>query len=221
MVGFLHNCQIVCNFDHNTPSVPRGKKSGREKTVVDVIYHDIDWPHYFVQPKSNQKAPRYDDLSLEEFVYGYLRIVAMEQDGDVKAAMLSHLEELMLDARQYSWPKARAFHGLIVQEMERGALTWLDTEQIQTHRHRRGYISSPVTRSQGNYSKPASDNPPRYEICNAYNSGSCPHEKPHDGLKHSCSYCFGKLKRLYKHPECECRRKDSKNDQSSSQKQSG
>ncbi len=190
------------NFNTSVPQVPRGKKSGRDKTAIDVVFKDVDWPHFYVQTRQHRPAT-YDTLTVEEFVYGYLRVISNEQDEAVKAAMRSHLEELMLDARQYSWPKARSFHALILAEMERGNLTWLDREGIQYIRHRKGYVASPA-RNSGPALVPSTSG---VTICKAYNEGSCSIKNTHGGQKHVCSFCFSEVQRMYRHPETQCNRK--------------
>ncbi len=186
-------------------------KSGRDKTALEVVCNDVDWPHFYVISKTDRRPATYDSLSVEQFVYGYLKVIAKEKDAAVKAAMMSHLEELMLDTNQYGWPQTRAFHAVILGEMERGSLDWLDKDGFAYNRLRKGYVTSPVTRSQ---TQPRTQTQAaKIEICSDYNSGECPSEKSHDGLKHACRFCYLKSRRTYKHPESECRNKKSKNDQ--------
>ena len=74
----------------------RSNKSGRNKTAEDAVAKEIDWPHYHVYRGSDRRAARYQDLSVEEFEFGYLSSVLYGSESDqTKQKMLSHLHELM------------------------------------------------------------------------------------------------------------------------------
>ena len=51
------------------------KRSGRAKTADDVIIREIDWPHFYIFRGPNRRPAKYEDLSLAEFVSGYLSMV--------------------------------------------------------------------------------------------------------------------------------------------------
>ncbi len=53
------------------------RKSGRDKTALDAVFHELDWPHFYVSTTAHRPAT-YDGLSVEEFVYGYLCVVEHE-----------------------------------------------------------------------------------------------------------------------------------------------
>ncbi len=138
------------------PSSPRGKDSnamdrhpvakamcsGRDKTAQDVVTHSIAWPHFYVTSIENRPA-KYDSLTLEEFIYGYLCIHDHEPDPAIQAAMLQHLRELMLDMKQHTWAEVRSFHALVLSKMEAGRASWLDLPGIQYLRTREGYLPVP------------------------------------------------------------------------------
>ena len=45
--------------------------------------------------------------------------------------MLKHLLVLMQDAIELSFPAVRRAHGFMLQEMERGNVTWLQPEKVE------------------------------------------------------------------------------------------
>ena len=50
----------------------KGKKSGRAKTLNDVVVRDIDWPGYHVYRGPHRAPATYEDLTIQEFVYGFM-----------------------------------------------------------------------------------------------------------------------------------------------------
>ncbi len=183
----------------HTPATIDSKISGRDKTAMDVVTLDIPWPHYYVT-SANQRPAHYDELSVEEFVYGYMCVHNQEKDTAIQSAMRKHLCEIMLDSRQYGWEKARSFHALILAQMEQGRLNWLDSAGIQYERQRRGYLPSPPRPKQPFFKA-------KVEICIPYQAGNCPHDTHHGGLKHVCSYCYKAIGCTFKHPKVSCKRK--------------
>ncbi len=138
-----------------SPSSPRGKKdsnpmdrhpvtkatcSGRDQTAHDVVAHNIAWPHFYVTSTENRPA-KYDSLTLDEFLFGYLCIHDNEPDPATQRAMFQHLRELMLDMKQHTWAEVRSFHALVLSKMEAGRATWLDLPGIEYIRAREGYLS--------------------------------------------------------------------------------
>ena len=58
--------------------------------------------------------------------------------------MISYLGDLMEDTLDFSWQGAKAAHAVLLCEMERGSLSWEDTERIDRVRraHAQKYIPS-------------------------------------------------------------------------------
>ena len=173
------------------------KKSGRVRTAADVVENnDIPWPHYSVYKGEEYEAAVFDELTVAEFVYGYLD--AMDDpdiDKATKALMAKHLRELMEDASTYPWVNVRNYHGVMLGEMERDRLTWTNMERIQRLRYRYAQKHS-VPESSSNS---IDDVKP----CPAYQTGTCNEATDHDGLRHVCASCF-KKKKLHQHGEHEC-----------------
>ena len=44
--------------------------------------------------------------------------------------MTQYLADLMEDASDFSWHNAKAAHAVLLCEMERGSITWFDTDRI-------------------------------------------------------------------------------------------
>ena len=76
----------------------RGKKSGSVSKATDQIKKVLDWPHYHVTKGVNMEPADYEDLSWEEFVLGFVRML---RDPDCEfdvAILLEILENLLEDS---------------------------------------------------------------------------------------------------------------------------
>lgn len=195
-------------------------KSGRAKTASDFIKYAVEWPHFHVFRGADRKPAQYDDLTLAEFVFGYLAIV---QEGKLspvtKHAMLQHLQGLMMDAAEYSFEGARNCHAIVLQQLEQGRVTWDDTERLLELR--RTYAQRQPSNDQSGKSS-GRDNGRGPLFCLKYQDGRCSHTGEHQttrGLvKHICAFCLRQTGSAYNHPEQQCKRKartsgESKNDQ--------
>ncbi len=67
---------------HHDGKSKSAKKSGRSCTADDVIAVNIDWPHYHCYQGPDWGPARYEDLSIPEFVFGYLSTVLDGRESD-------------------------------------------------------------------------------------------------------------------------------------------
>ena len=101
------------DIDKQSKSVkPRNiRKSGRNRTADDVISKEIDWPHYHCYRGPDRLPARYEELSIPEFVQGYLTTALDgKQNAQTREKMLRHLQELMRDASDHRWEHVRNYH---------------------------------------------------------------------------------------------------------------
>ncbi len=176
------------------------KKSGRVRTAVDGIQNSaIDWPHFAVYKGEACKAAEYDELTVPEFVYGYIDIL---KNGDLtdatKEKMLDHLQDLMEDASSYPWKSVRNFHGVLLSEMERNRLTWRQEAKIQRLRMKYAH-------RQDSGLSVANTVP-----CELFNEGRYDKSSDHDGLFHVCSHCHETRQIIRAHPAGKCYIKNGK-----------
>ena len=85
----------------------------------------ISKPFTVTRPTTVSGAPHVinGDLTPEHFVLGYIRAMQHE-NSNVKALMLSHIQDFMQDAMDYSWENARPFEKQLLQYLERDLLSW-------------------------------------------------------------------------------------------------
>lgn len=182
-------------------------KSGRKRTAVDQVRVPVEWPHFNTFRGPGRDAPHYDDLTVSEFVQGYMTIM-LDNNVKIPKAMRSqmqHLQNLMLDSTDYGWESARNAHGIVLQHMEAGKLTWSDADAVAEVR--RTYCQR-----FRNASQRASKTFTRgLAFCAKFQDGRCTHEKEHDSprgpVKHICAFCYRHYNASYPHPESECRNK--------------
>ena len=92
-----------------------------------MVVTNITWHHEVVY-SSTGKPVTYKDLSVPVFVHGYL-IVMATVDTKSRDIIAQHLEDLMSDCDLYRWEKVRAYHGVLLNQMEQGCLSWEYSEQ--------------------------------------------------------------------------------------------
>ncbi len=107
-------------------------KSGRELTAKNKVVKEVPWPHLRVWKAPNLKGVPYDSFTVTDFTFGHLEQINMEPDMEIRLLMHEHLRELLEDHKDLpdDWDVIRAFHALVLTQMERGLLTWRDTVAI-------------------------------------------------------------------------------------------
>ena len=144
----------------------------------------------------------YDQLSLTQFVQGFTKNMLEEQNEHCRENMLQYLSDLMEDASDFIWVNAKAAHAVLLCQMERGELTWYDTEKID--RVRRVHAQKHTNQKLG-WGKNEAQRRPWF--CKAYQSGHCQYQKDHETngklQKHICSFCLNQG-RFLSHPQKYC-----------------
>ena len=106
----------------------RPLKSGLIGTGVTMVLKNISWPHEVVY-SSDGKHATYLELSVLAFVQRCL-VVMSAQDTKTRDNMAHHLVDMMSDCDLYGWETVREFHGVLINQMEQGHLSWAESEQI-------------------------------------------------------------------------------------------
>ena len=193
-------------------------KSKRGGAVEVVVKNKISWPHEMILGGPNRQRLTYDQMSLTQFVQGFSKNILEEKDEKNRESMVRYLSELMEDATDFSWSNAKAAHAVLLCDMERGILTWGDTEKIDRIRqaHAQKHQTSKQTWGKSNldHKKPW--------FCKQYQTNSCTFGKDHESFgktqKHVCAFCLS-VGKILNHPECDCRLKkaNAKNSQAAAQ----
>ena len=60
----------------------------------------------------------YDQLSVDQWVTGFCRIMRDEQNSDIQNSMLDYLIALFDDPNDFSWDAAKASYAVLLYRME-------------------------------------------------------------------------------------------------------
>ena len=184
-------------------------KSGCFRAGIAKIKQSISWP----QVNVGNKQPAYDEMSLEQWVQGMLFCVLEQTDSKNKDTMLMYFALLMQDAIELSANTARRAHAAVLQEMERGKLSWAEPDLVEkvkirnTQRifHGQKTALSPMVQTQ---------------CYTHFNKGHCKYDNEHvaNGIlyQHYCSFCMKETQKKYDHPLCKCLRVKNSQNQSKS-----
>ena len=180
--------------------------------------------HVFKGPKKEKSS--LGELSLAEHAWGIMRIIESDKTpADIKPHLVTHLDEVLEDARDFSWPNVRRWSeeifALVAESRLKGG--WANDNRIQMLRmsmsrvapHTSAGAISGQSKSQSSAGRPHPQSattttelkggPP----CKEYNAGNCTLQSGHivDSFRrpHICSYCLTQLSSIHQHPEKECR----------------
>ena len=202
----------------------KGKKSGRARTANDIVVTEIDWPHYHVYRGPDRRPAKYSELTVDEFVLGYL--ISMQSEGPAtQLHMQRHLLELMRDTGDYTWESVKNFHAVLLNQFEMKRIKWTDVEAIQelrrtyAHRSTPSHTSKPSAKSDRSDTLAKSTTVRGPVYCLQFQSGECKSQGDHASsrgtVKHICSFCLKETGCMFAHAELDCRRKTtlSKNEE--------
>ena len=178
-------------------------KSKRGGDVEVFVEKKVAWPHEAILGGASRQRISYDQLSLTQFVQGFVRNILDEADGKCREHMLTYLSELMEDATDFTWSNAKASHAVLLCEMERGVLDWSHTSRIE--RIRRAHAQKHHQSQKSNWAKQENNKKPWY--CKLFQSGNCMYSRDHEHggkmYRHICVHCLALGKQL-NHPGKEC-----------------
>ena len=98
---------------HNSPNPKVLSNSIDTETAVESVVPSLgylrnnesvqDWSQNFILTGSRKTRPSYDDLTMAQWVSGFVRCVQEEKSEAARASMLDYLGNLMEDASDFSW----------------------------------------------------------------------------------------------------------------------
>ena len=161
-LGYLrNNTSIQAEVDKRLTELAQTNESatrGRLKSQMGgsgevLVKKVVDWPQHFILTGNRKSRPSYDDLTVMQWVSGFVRCIQEEKSGDARASMLDYLGNLMEDASDFSWESAKASHAVVLTNMEADRLQWSDTEKLNCIR--RAHAQRHSTPGQSTASKGA------------------------------------------------------------------
>ena len=181
----------------------KNKKSGAVSKATDKIVKETDWPHYHITRGVDLLPSGYDELSLDEFCLGYVRML---RDADSKFnlhVMLEILEDLLEDSVDFSWKNVKGYYKSLALDIERGKIKWDDTPAIQKRRFTKCRVFKPSTNLLSE-SSAVKTMPQGGSCCSLFQVADCDRDGDHYPHIHACLYCWQHKKALFKHNELNC-----------------
>ena len=114
---------------HQRTSTGKNLKSGIHRAGDCAVKKEIAWPHHHCFPGPNGQLPEYKDLSPLQFSIGFLGCLLEETSTSVRNNMLE--DPKLQDAIETNWTTARHAHMLVLQDIERGKVTWRNLDHIE------------------------------------------------------------------------------------------
>ena len=177
-------------------STGKGQKSPRDAPTRR-IKSTVLWPNHFVT-RSSTSFVKYDNLTLEEFVLGMVRIIRLPEISTVeRAARLQHLENIMVSALVYQWGPVRSMYASALEAIQYGDLTWdFSYTALKERELHPGHLK--VHSSDDQTSKPK-------DACRNWNYRVC--ERPDCPYQHICAACMAHYNEIKYHRAFECPRR--------------
>ena len=111
------------------------KKSGRYNTAdTSCAPPHLKWPNESRLTGSVCKRTAYDNLTLGQFVVGFVSNVLETNNPDVRKSMLAELVETVKLAEYLSWPIARGAFAVAMHRVEEEAIVWADSRYFAENR---------------------------------------------------------------------------------------
>jgi hypothetical protein len=128
---------IVSQADPPPPSVaanfPQGKKplSGSVRSADSRAPKSfVLWPQELGLHCDGANPPKYDSLSLERFVQGFIATSLVAPRSQL-VHRLKHLQEIMEDTQLRDWPRVRAYHKVFMHNIEQGTAQWAGCSDLK------------------------------------------------------------------------------------------
>ena len=159
----------------------------------------VDWPQNFILTGSRKTRLSYDDLTMAQWVSGFVRGVQEEKSVAAKSSMLDYLGNLMEDASDFSWESAKAAHAIVLTNMEADRLNWTETKKLDRIRraHAQRHVTAPYSNiSKTPYGKKVKNSGSKNGInCKFFQEGTCRFPTHHRSAgvlyRHACESCDG------------------------------
>ena len=171
---------------------------------------DIPWPQDFVFVGPSHIRLSYDQLSMDQFTLGFLKIVQIEKSPIVRANMVEYLTSLFHNIVDYAWAQVKGAHQMVLSNMEDGLLSWFDLKRC--NKTRKAYLIAPAHQNKQEKTSKI-DNTSSNALpapCRAFQTNQCTdkeHLNESSVQKHVCAYCLYTYSRWYKHSEASCKTK--------------
>ena len=105
---------------HNEIATQGRLKSQRGGPGDFSVKRMVDWPQNFILTGSRKTRPTYNDLTITQWVSGFVLCIQEEKSDVARECMLDYLGNLMEDASDFSWEAAKSSIAIALTNMEAG-----------------------------------------------------------------------------------------------------
>ena len=172
------------------PKHSRGRKlknvCGRDLTIENCQGHHTPWPQFYVFDFIEGKGAHYDDLTVQEFVYGFVQMIIDPQWADDSKYLLRYLARFLEDVKDKpnDWEELRKLHAMIATLIEKKAIKWSSRTAIDRLKAR--FFNS---RGDSTVNRESTISDEDRKPCIAWNMDKCGKGGSHTGVVHKCSRC--------------------------------
>ena len=207
-LGYLRNNESVqaevdkrlAELAQLNESATKGRLKSQRGGPGDItVKRVVDWPQNFILTGSRKVRPSYDDLTMSQWVSGFVRCIQEEKSEAAKSSMLDYLGNLMEDASDFSWESAKALHAIVLTNMEADRLQWTETNKLdrihRAHAQRHSVPGLSNTSRSIHNKKVKGLGSKTGVICRFFQEGTCKFSSHHRTAsqlyRHVCEYCDG------------------------------
>ena len=199
-LGYLRNNESVqaevnkrlAELAQLNESATKGRLKSQRGGPGDVtVKKVVDWPQNFILTGNRKVRPTYDDLTMSQWVSGFVRCIQEEKSEAAKSSMLDYLGNLM--------EVAKASHAIVLTNMEADRLQWTETDKLdrirRAHAQRHGAPGPSNGFKLTNNKKFKNTGSKTGVICRFFQEGTCKFSSHHriagQLYRHVCEYCDG------------------------------
>jgi len=210
----------------------KSKRSGYLKTAADFVLHDEEWPQFHVT-RIGQPPVTYDSLTVAEFGSGFLeRVLGQYVVPRELRAALGYLRDTFTEVHYSDWKTVRGANRVAFQAVEQGRVVkgdYVGMGEVRDQAIRqatRARLSAAPVAAAATAAVSQDTIQPGMVPCANFQLGACDMPGDHygpDGNQacHDCAYCWRVAAKRCSHPEVECRRKISHQQNQQSKNSSG
>ena len=188
--AFQNATPIMLVNDPDQATSTGGKSSLFQVLCPCKIVSRQRWPHHYIPFGMSQKS--YKELSMPEFLYGYLSILLEFPDEIHQNELLLHLRDLMRLSVFYKWDAVCTFHSACLSRIKSGRSKWGDSFDKEVKLNILESHRLPLQKTASSVHKKSSPTSSIKEYFSDWNrSGFCTNtsDENHVSSLHVCAYC--------------------------------
>lgn len=161
-------------------------------------------PRMYVNMTAQKLVKQYrhqDDLTLPQYIEGFIRMIESEVLVREKTLMLAHLADVAVLLQDFLWEVVREWTNTVISSVGQGTYTWADSQSIEKDK---------IIKLMGASGSARASNISEKNACVAYNGAKCGETESHGiGNQHMCSFCYAIFGAEHDHPVIACHKRSN------------